>query len=103
MTVRLNPEQRDALSNMISEVHESLTRMEGEKQFQKDVAQRAKDELGLSTSDFNAIAKNSYSGKLAKDYQTLMDRLELAETVGQFSFEEADAYRERTGSIETDK
>lgn len=97
--VKLTPEQNEKLTGMISEMHDSLMRMEGEKEFQKDVAARAKEELNIAPAEFNKIAKNSFSGKLAKDYHKMLDTLELAEKVGHFSFEKEDEIRARSGAL----
>jgi len=57
------------LNDMIEEAVDSLIREDSEKQFRKDVAERAKEELKLKSSQFNALVKERFNQTATKTYE----------------------------------
>lgn len=75
----LTPEQWAALDKMVQESVQSAIRIEGEKSFLKDVATRAKEEIGIKPADFNKLVAECYAGKVTDQIAKLESTLELKE------------------------
>lgn len=56
-------EDKIKLNNAIEEARGSLIRIDDEKSFQRDVAARMQEELGVPKSDFNQLVKERYKDK----------------------------------------
>ena len=77
----LTPEQWTKLDGMIQECVASNIRIEGEKSFQKDVADRAKDEIGLKPAEFKKLVSEYYDGKVTDSIQKAEAILEIKEQI----------------------
>lgn len=60
------------IDRAVQEAADSMTRGKAETDFQKEVAERMKDELKFPTSDFNKLVKERFDEKISKS----MDKLE---------------------------
>lgn len=69
MTVmnNLSPEDKKKLQGMVTEISNSLTRMEAERDFIKDVCNRAKDDLGVQPKHIRQWGKIHYKNSLHED------------------------------------
>lgn len=77
---QLNPTEQEKLNRMIDEAVTSCERQYNEKMFRKDVSDRAKDELGVATSDFNALVAERFESKATKNiekYETIAHMNEI--------------------------
>lgn len=78
---RLNPEQRRKLRNMTEQAVGSKYRDDAEKEFRRDIATRAKDELGISKKLFNRLVNVRYKESLEEVTTEAEDLTELYEIV----------------------
>lgn len=69
-----SPADLTKLKNLIIEASNCKVRIEAEKDAIKDIKERAKDELGVSTSDFNSLVD-------AYHKQNLIEKVEKARIV----------------------
>lgn len=60
MEYTLTPVDQQKLNSAVEEATISLQRQQMEKDFRKDVADRMKEELDISTSDFNALVNERF-------------------------------------------
>lgn len=72
---QLSVEEQAEFKKMLKEASDLFFQIESSKMSVKDIAERAKDELGVPTSEFNRYAK------IAFDNQKARDQLEDAELV----------------------
>lgn len=72
--VPTSPADLIKLKNMVVEASNCKIRIEAEKDAMKDIKERAKDELGVSSSDFNAIVEVYHK-------QNLVEKVEKARIV----------------------
>lgn len=80
MDYNLTPVDQQKLNNMIDECVTSKFRQDSETQFRKDVAARAKEELGFTTSDFNSLVAERYQNKSTdalEKHQEIVDLNEI--------------------------
>lgn len=77
----LTPEQFVALDKAIQECVDSNTRIEGEKSFQKDVAARIKDEIGVKPADFNKLVSEYFDNKVSENIRKLEDVLAIKDQI----------------------
>lgn len=85
---KLTPEQRDNLKNAISEAVNSKYREQAEKDLQKEINKRMKDEIGMKPALFNKLAKVAYEDSAKKVNDEITELLDLAEELGIYSHEE---------------
>jgi hypothetical protein len=77
----LTPEQFIALDKAIQECVDSNIRIEGEKSFQKDVADRVKDEIGVKPAEFKKLVGEYFDGKVTESIQKAESILEIKEQI----------------------
>lgn len=76
-----NPVDREKLLNSIKEMSNSMTRVDAEKDYQKDVIDKVNDELGLEKKYVRKLA-NMYHRQNYSTVQTEFDELqELYEAI----------------------
>jgi hypothetical protein len=76
-----NPADREKLLNSIKEMSNSMTRVDAEKDYQKDVIDKVNDELGLEKKYVRKLA-NMYHRQNYSTVQTEFDELqELYEAI----------------------
>lgn len=63
MDYQLNPTEQEKLNRAVEEAVTSHERVQMEKDFCKDVADRMKEELDIKTADFNALVNERYKHK----------------------------------------
>jgi hypothetical protein len=61
-----SPADQTKLNNMVEEAVDSHIRSSAEKNLRSDIATRAKEELALKTSDFNALVNERFEEKSTK-------------------------------------
>lgn len=72
--IYLTPEQYVVLDKAVQECVGSNIRIEGERQLQKDIADRVQDEVGIKGADFRKLVSEVYQGKVS-------DAIEKAEAI----------------------
>ena len=65
------------LDKMVREAVDSFTRSEAESSFRKDVASRAKDELGIQPSLFNSIVKERFNESITEKLSKLEEVIDM--------------------------
>lgn len=81
-------EKRTALKGMVQEAVESKYRQDAEKELQKEIAQRAKEEFTMSKREFNSIVKVAYRDNGRQVERETTELLDLAEELGFYVPEE---------------
>jgi lipoate-protein ligase A len=84
MIVPSSTSDRQKLDKAIRECVDSLTRVESEKDFRKEVADMIKEELEIKPADFNNMVKESFNKALSdkiEKYQDVIDSLDLLKNV----------------------
>jgi len=66
MNSQLNPEERRKLHGMCNELVNSMIRVQAEKDLQKDIVNRAKDELEITPKIVRAMARIAYKNSLSE-------------------------------------
>ena len=84
----LNEEQRSVLKNAVQEMVNSHYRAQSEKDLQKNISTRMKEELELPLRLFRKLAKTAYEDSAKKQNAELTEILDLAEELGFYSHEE---------------
>lgn len=77
----MTPETRKVLLTLLDEYDGSLTRMQGEKDLQKSIEERAIDECGLTGKAFKAVANALWRDQVNTAVETLEEQLEAFEQV----------------------
>lgn len=78
MDITLSPEVMTKLDNAVNECVTSMMRIEHEKDFQKDVVDRMKEEIdGFKPADFNALVKERLNDKISEKIAKLESVVEL--------------------------
>lgn len=77
--VILSQPDKIKLNNMVKECVDALVRIDGEKSFMKDVADRAKDELNIPPATFNAVVKERFDDSVTNRMFKLEAVVELNE------------------------
>lgn len=81
MEYNLNPTEQKKINDMIDECVTSKFRQDSEVQFRKDVAARAKEELGFTVSDFNSLVSERYDNKSTEALEKHQEVVDLNETL----------------------
>jgi len=86
----LNEEQRTMLKGMVGESVASCYRSQSEKDLNKEISKRVKDELGIPKKLYNSLVKRAYNrdGDILNSEVTAV--LDLAEELGFFSYSDVD-------------
>jgi len=74
-----NQKELIQINDAVTECVNSLIRIDGEKQFMKDVAERLNDELGLEKALFNRVVKERFDSKVSKNVEKLEESVEFNE------------------------
>ena len=78
MEITLSPEVMTKLDNAVNECVTSMMRIEHEKDFQKDVVDRMKEEIdGFKPADFNALVRERLNEKISEKIAKLESVVEL--------------------------
>lgn len=75
----MNSEQLIKFQNLLNEYDQSLTRMQGEKDLQKSISERAVDELLVDAKTFKSVAMAQWrdqKGKLKSELETQLSLLD---------------------------
>tara|TARA_Y100000593_G_scaffold34758_1_gene68228 strand:+ start:880 stop:1209 length:330 start_codon:yes stop_codon:yes gene_type:complete len=67
------------LDNAVQEAADSLVRQQGEKDLRSEIASMVKEEIGLSTSEFNSLVKERYDDSISEKIAKLEGTVELNE------------------------
>ncbi len=78
-----NPADREKLLNFIKEMSNSMTRVDAEKDFQKDVIDRAHDELKLDKKHVRKLASIYHRQNFTLVQQEQEELVELYELITQ--------------------
>jgi len=74
-------EDRKKVQNALKEMSDSMTRVEAEKDLQKDIAQRMLDEVGVPKKDFNKLARIYHASNLMEEAARNEEFMEFAEAI----------------------
>jgi len=85
--ITLNEDQRNTLKKAVTEMVNSHYRAQAEKDLQKDIAARIKDELEIPPKMFKKLSKTAYEDSAKKLNDELTEILDLAEELGFYSHE----------------
>lgn len=77
----ITPDSRKKIQDALKEVSNSMTRVEAEKDFQKEVAERIQDECMVSKKDFNKLARIYHASTLAQEASKNEEFMQFAEAV----------------------
>ncbi len=77
----MNTEQIATLQKLLSEIDNSMTRADAEKDLQAEITQRAARECGVDKKDFAALAKAHHKGDMHNARQRCIDQADLFEIV----------------------
>lgn len=83
--VKLDPENQDKLKKLVTEAVNSMERTDGEKRLQKDIAERAKEELEIPAPFFKKLVKIAYNNNAKKLNDETTTLLDYAEVIGVYS------------------
>ena len=86
--IQLNEEQRDVLKKAVKESVDSKYLEQGQKNHQKDITKRMKDELEIPSKFYNKLVKLAYEDSGRRQNDELTEVLDLAEEIGYYSHEE---------------
>jgi TRAP-type C4-dicarboxylate transport system substrate-binding protein len=86
----LNEEKREVLKGAIEEMVGSFYRGQAEKDLQKAIIERMKDEIEMPPKVFRKLAKTSYDDSAKKQNDELTEILDLAEELGFYSHQAED-------------
>lgn len=81
----LNAEQREVLKKAVTEMVNSFYRAQAEKDLQKEISARMKDELGMPPRMFRKLSKTAYEDSAKRQNDELTEILDLAEELGFYS------------------
>jgi len=82
--IHLYPEQKDILKKCTKEMIESFYRTEAEKQLQKDIIERVKDDCEVPPKLFRKLARVAFDDSANKINKEICDLLDLAQEVGVY-------------------
>lgn len=74
----------EKLDNAVQEACDSLVRTSGETDLRKEIATLMKEEIGISTSEFNALAKQRYDESSSNKIEKLEEVVELHDKLMDF-------------------
>ena len=74
-------EDRKKVQNALKEMSDSMTRVQAEKDLQKDIAQRMLDEIGVPKKDFNKLARIYHASNLMEEAARNEEFMEFAEAI----------------------
>ena len=77
----INNDIRKKIQGALKEVSASMTRVEAEKDFQKEVAERMLDECMVPKKDFNKLARIYHASTLAQEASKNEEFMQFAEAV----------------------
>lgn len=74
-------EDRKKVQNALKEMSDSMTRVDAEKDLQKDIAQRMLDEIGVPKKDFNKLARIYHASNLMEEAARNEEFMQFAEAI----------------------
>lgn len=77
----MNTEQITILQKLLSEIDNSMTRADAEKDLQAEITLRAARECGVDKKDFAALAKAHHKGDMHIARQRCIDQADLFELI----------------------
>lgn len=77
----MNTEQITTLQKLLSEIDNSMTRADAEKDLQAEITLRAARECGVDKKDFAALAKAHHKGDMHIARQRCIDQADLFELI----------------------
>lgn len=77
----MNTEQITTLQKLLSEIDNSMTRADAEKDLQAEITLRAARECGVNKKDFAALAKAHHKGDMHIARQRCIDQADLFEMI----------------------
>lgn len=77
----MNTEQITTLQKLLSEIDNSMTRSDAEKDLQAEITLRAARECGVDKKDFAALAKAHHKGDMHMARQRCIDQADLFEII----------------------
>ena len=77
----ITTEDRKKVQNALKEMSDSMTRVQAEKDLQKDIAQRMLDEIGVPKKDFNKLARIYHASNLMEEAARNEEFMEFAEAI----------------------
>lgn len=77
----MNTEQITTLKKLLSEIDNSMTRSDAEKDLQAEITLRAARECGVDKKDFAALAKVHHKGDMHMARQRCIDQADLFEII----------------------
>lgn len=81
MFENMTPEQITKLKGLVTEADNSMIRADAEKELQKEIASRAKDELGIETKHFRKLASIVHKDNADEELATLEEISSMAEAL----------------------
>lgn len=83
MIIQLTQPELTSLDGMISEMVNSKVRQDAEKDLQKEICDRGKDELELPPKVMKALVNERYDNKISNDIEEKTSIVELHEMIEQ--------------------
>jgi len=77
----ITEDQKKMIQGALKEMSNSMTRVEAEKELQKEIADRMKEECMIPKRDFNKLAKIYHASNLVEEAQRNEEFMEFAEAV----------------------
>ena len=77
----ITDEDRKKVQGALKEMSDSMTRVEAEKDLQKDIAQRMLDEVGVNKAAFNKLARIYHASNLMEEAAKNEEFMEFAEAI----------------------
>ena len=77
----ITEEMREAVNNALNEMKNSMIRVDSEKDHQKDISARMKEEWDIPKREFNKLAKIMYNASLAEEARKNEEFISFAEGI----------------------
>lgn len=74
-------DQRKMIQDALKEMSNSMTRVDAEKDLQKDIADRMKEECDIPKRDFNKLARIYHASNLVEEATRNQEFIDFAESV----------------------
>lgn len=77
----ITQEDRNKVQKALREMSDSMTRVQAEKDLQKDIAQAILDDVGVPKKDFNKLARIYHASNLMEEAARNEEFMEFAEAI----------------------
>ena len=77
----ISEDQRKLIQGALKEMSDSMTRVEAEKELQKDIVERIKDECDVPKRDFSRLARIFHASSLVEEAAKEEEFMEFAQAI----------------------